>query len=269
VALGRAIVREPDAFLLDEPLANLDAQLRVDMRRELKELHRRLQATMIYVTHDQVEALTLGDRMGVMDRGELQQVGTPQEVYDRPRNRFVAGFLGSPAMNFLEGRLFSSRGGIQFQSRGVAVPLAPAADGPGSLFPASLPEDAGWTFPQAILAARLNQPVVLGVRPEDVLLRELGAGLAGPEVAARARVSLVESVGDASLIHLEVEAGDDGALLPAAAFPPKLISKAEARTAARRGDVREVVFRPLRIHLFDGSTGENLAVFRSTPLSTV
>jgi ABC-type sugar transport system ATPase subunit len=158
-------------------------------------------------------------------------------------------------MNFLEGGLFSSPSGIQFQGAGVAVPLETVAGGQVAAPP--LPEDAGWSFPHAALAARLNQPVVLGVRPEDVLLREPCDGSSdrnvpdGPIAAARARVSLVEPLGDASLIHLEVEGGDT--------FSLKLISKAEARTAARAGQLREVVFRAGRIHLFDQNTGESLA----------
>ncbi len=111
VALGRAMVRSPAVFLFDEPLSNLDAKLRVEMRRELKQLHRRLQTTMIYVTHDQVEALTLGDRIVVMNEGKIQQVGRPMEVYDWPANRFVAGFIGTPAMNFIGGELSDSNGG--------------------------------------------------------------------------------------------------------------------------------------------------------------
>ncbi len=109
VALGRAIVRNPAVFLFDEPLSNLDAKLRVEMRRELKQLHRRLATTMIYVTHDQVEALTLGERIVVMQGGKIQQVGPPMEVYDWPANRFVAGFIGTPAMNFIEGELVRRR----------------------------------------------------------------------------------------------------------------------------------------------------------------
>src|SRR5216683_3383133 len=105
VALGRAIVRQPQVFLFDEPLSNLDAQLRVQMRREIAHLHQELSATMIYVTHDQVEAMTLGDRIVVMNKGYVQQIDTPMNLYDHPRNRFVAGFIGSPAMNFVDGRI--------------------------------------------------------------------------------------------------------------------------------------------------------------------
>jgi len=126
VAVGRAIVRQPAAFLFDEPLSNLDARLRVDMRRELRQLHRRLQATIVYVTHDQVEALTLGDRVAVMDQGAIHQIGSPMEVYDHPKDRFVAGFIGSPPMNFLEGRI-KDEGSLRYGTSGWAVSLDPTA----------------------------------------------------------------------------------------------------------------------------------------------
>src|SRR5512132_3972495 len=119
VALGRAIVRQPQVFLFDEPLSNLDAQLRVQMRREIARLHQELDATMIYVTHDQVEAMTLGDRIVVMNKGHVQQVGAPMEVYDHPVNRFVAGFIGSPAMNFVDGRI-AAGDSLQFVAAGDA-----------------------------------------------------------------------------------------------------------------------------------------------------
>src|SRR5262249_37862091 len=115
VALGRAMVRSPTVFLFDEPLSNLDAKLRVEMRREVKQMHRRLRTTMIYVTHDQVEALTLGDRIVVMNGGSIQQVGRPMEVYDWPANRFVAGFIGTPAMNFVGGQLQYEQEGWTFR----------------------------------------------------------------------------------------------------------------------------------------------------------
>jgi multiple sugar transport system ATP-binding protein len=249
VALGRAMVREPWVFLLDEPLSNLDAPLRAGLRRELKELHLRFHSTMLYVTHDQDEALCLGDRIGVMDRGQLHQIGTPQEVYERPRNRFVAGFLGAPGMNFLDGALVGAPCGIQFQGSGIEY-----------AFSASLTEANGGRQTAERLDSRLNQPVVLGVRPEDVLLRPPREGVSAP----RARVTFVDWRGDASLIHLEVEQdaaaiSARGAGVSASEFPPKMIAKAEANSGVRRGDVQELVFRPGRIHLFDGRTGENLA----------
>jgi multiple sugar transport system ATP-binding protein len=163
VALARALVREPAVFLLDEPLSNLDARLRQSMRIELARLHRQLGATMIYVTHDQVEAMTLGQRIVVLDRGRIHQIDTPLTLYQRPANRFVAGFLGSPAMNFLPGRL--GRDGASLDVGAQVLQLDGA--GPASTRPAG--------------AAGLD--VVLGVRPEHVLLAD-AAGPPGPSLAA-------------------------------------------------------------------------------------
>jgi multiple sugar transport system ATP-binding protein len=258
VALGRAIVRQPAAFLLDEPLSHLDTPLRLGLRRELKELHLQVHATMLYVTHDQVEALCLGDRIGVMDRGQLHQIGTPQEVYERPRNCFVAGFLGLPGMNFLDGALVVTPRGIQFQGSGIEYSFSP-----------SLSEVSGGRQLHEQLGSRLNQPVVLGVRPEDVLLRPPREGVSMP----RARVTFVDWLGDASLIHLEVEkdaaaASGRDAGVSASEFPPRIIAKAEAIPGVRRGDVQELDFRPGRIHLFDGRTKENLAASPAAPAFT-
>src|SRR6266478_6739619 len=125
VAIGRAIVREPEVFLFDEPLSNLDAKLRVNMRAELIKLHERLDATMLYVTHDQVEAMTMGDRIVVMRNGFIQQVGPPMEVYNQPQNQFVAGFIGSPPMNFLEAQLVPNNGGLAVDLKGMRLPLPP------------------------------------------------------------------------------------------------------------------------------------------------
>jgi multiple sugar transport system ATP-binding protein len=176
VAIGRAIVREPQAFLLDEPLSNLDAALRVRMRLEFVRLHRRLGTTMVYVTHDQVEAMTLADRMVVIDAGAVVQVGRPLELYHRPRNRFVAGFIGSPQMNFLPGQL------AQGDESGVTVQLADgsrlqvAAEGSG---------------------CKVGEKVTLGIRPEHLSLEGEG------DNRLQATVSLVEQLGDHTLIHLE------------------------------------------------------------------
>lgn len=164
VALGRAIVRQPAAFLFDEPLSNLDAQLRGEMRRELKRLHQELQATMIYVTHDQVEAMTLGDRIVVMNKGEVRQVGTPLEVYDRPQDKFVARFVGSPPMNLIEGAIDSSG---QFRSGSMTLAC-------------------GFAKPGRITA---------GIRPEDI---RLGTG------ELTATVESTELLGDTTLVHLTV-----------------------------------------------------------------
>jgi len=159
VALGRAIVRHPRVFLFDEPLSNLDAKLRVQMRVELKKLHLRLGTTAIYVTHDQVEAMTLGDRVVVMRDGVVQQVGEPLELYNQPANRFVAGFIGSPAMNFLPGTLRRAMGGMRIElANNASVPA---------------PRDSSGTD---------GQPVIYGTRPEHLSLATDGQGLAASVV---------------------------------------------------------------------------------------
>src|SRR6266481_5771778 len=148
VAIGRAIVRQPQVFLFDEPLSNLDAKLRAEMRIELKELHRRLDATIVYVTHDQVEAMTLATRIAVMNRGVIEQIGAPQEVYDRPATIFVAGFTGAPPMNLVPGRIVASAGAVAFRADGAESDIALAALRLGTL--------------------RAGQRVIFGIRPEDI-----------------------------------------------------------------------------------------------------
>ncbi len=148
VALGRAMVRRPAVFLMDEPLSNLDAALRITMRAEIKQLHRTMGTTFVYVTHDQAEALTLADRIVVMKDGVVQQIGSPEAIYERPRNLFVASFLGNPPINLIEGRLADDDGGLALQGRGAAIRLSAPA--------------VGW------LGARAAQPLTLGIRPEDV-----------------------------------------------------------------------------------------------------
>jgi len=181
VALGRAIVREPDVFLMDEPLSNLDATLRVQMRTEISKLHRRLGTTFIYVTHDQVEAITMGDRIVVLKDGVIQQVGSPQEVYGRPANLFVAGFIGTPAMNFLQGTLRAQDGRLALDTGSFRVPIAPG----------SLPADR-----------HLETRVVGGIRPSSIRL--LARGEARPEEGAViARVEVVEPMGDIAYIYVD------------------------------------------------------------------
>ena len=174
VAIGRAIVREADVFLFDEPLSNLDAKLRTELRRELKQLHKRLGATMIYVTHDQVEAMTLATRMAVMRGGVIQQIGTPAQVYARPNNLFVATFLGSPGMNLLKGALRREDGGVRFRNEHIDIDVS---DYP---FLRTPPE---------------NLQCVLGVRPEDVAI--------DPAFGHRGTVSLVEPMGNHRVIWLD------------------------------------------------------------------
>ncbi len=227
VAVGRAIVRQPAVFLFDEPLSNLDAKLRVEMRRELKELHRRLAATMIYVTHDQVEALTLGERIAVMNHGAIQQVGRSMDVYDRPRNRFVAGFLGTPSMNFIEGALTQEGGTRWFRGSGLTADVSQA----------KLPEGGG--------------ELTLGIRPEDVAI--------GAEGDFAAEVTMVESLGDASVVHLRLGSEQpDGNRT--AAERTTILSKVDARAGIQHGERVGVRLDPARLHWFDRLSGENLSI---------
>jgi ABC-type sugar transport systems, ATPase components len=181
VALGRAIVRRPKVFLFDEPLSNLDAKMRVEMRAEIRRIHRQLQSTMIYVTHDQVEAMTMGDRIVVMDGGRIQQVAPPLEVYGCPANRFVAGFIGTPPMNMLEGVLSKVDGRLRFSVDPVSV---------------TVPDSSAAALPT------LPCPVVLGFRPESVRL----AGDAEPAELS-GTVDVVEPMGAETDLHVQLENG--------------------------------------------------------------
>ena len=184
VALGRAMVRQPKAFLFDEPLSNLDAKMRVEMRSEITRLHRRLQSTMIYVTHDQVEAMTMADRMVVMHQGRVQQIAAPLEIYRHPANRFVAGFIGSPPMNFLHGSLAGASDGLTFREKisgGSAAPLQ-----------MRLTPDLS-----RCLAAHRDQEIVLGIRPEH-----LGEATADESAAFEATVDVVEPMGAETFLHM-------------------------------------------------------------------
>jgi multiple sugar transport system ATP-binding protein len=199
VAIGRALVREAGLLLLDEPLSNLDAGLRATLRRELKLLHQRLGATMIHVTHDQVEALTLATRLAVMQDGRIRQLGTPDEVYRRPANRFVAGFIGSPAMNFIEGKIARVGAALQLCATGLRVDL------PAQLFSAALPLD--------------GESLVLGLRPEQIHLAS-AAGVSSGQGASdgrganigAGRVTLIEPLGSHEVVWIELECGTVAAL---------------------------------------------------------
>jgi multiple sugar transport system ATP-binding protein len=183
VAMGRAIVREPAAFLMDEPLSNLDAKLRVQMRTEIERLHRRLNTTTVYVTHDQVEAVTMADRVAVLRGGRLQQVDTPQELYASPVNLFVAGFIGSPAMNMVIARLEADNGAVsvRFADHELTIPSATG------------------------LEDRIGKDVVLGIRPEDFEDPDLVAGNTSVDVI-EVDVTLVETLGAETVAYFEVEA---------------------------------------------------------------
>ncbi|MBI3129352.1 MAG: sn-glycerol-3-phosphate ABC transporter ATP-binding protein UgpC [Candidatus Tectomicrobia bacterium] len=223
VAVGRAIVRDPRVFLFDEPLSNLDAKLRVQTRVELLKLHRQLSATSVYVTHDQVEAMTMGDRIVVMLDGSVQQVGPPMEVYQNPANVFVAGFIGSPAMNFLPVRVAPEGGGdgLWLEGKGFRLPAPPGRE--------------------ARLAALRGKDLTLGVRPEDLLLRP-----AGPEGnVLRATIEIVEAVGSDIFLDLNL-AGQT------------FTARVEATADVKAG--QEVILHPNpgRVHLFDPESGKNL-----------
>ena len=219
VALGRAMVRQPAVFLMDEPLSNLDAALRISMRAEIKQLHQTMQTTFVYVTHDQAEALTLADRIVVMHEGVVQQIGGPDEIYDRPRNMFVASFLGSPPINFLEGALAAEGGNVLFRRGALAVPL-----------PASH---------RALLAPHAGRAVVLGVRPEDVDER----GGAGAQVTGA--VASVLPVGSDQYIELMVE----GIECFFRVGKHARYGVGQPATLGLLGD---------RLHLFDKESGESL-----------
>jgi multiple sugar transport system ATP-binding protein len=223
VALARAIVREPQVFLMDEPLSNLDAQLRVQTRAELVKLQRRLSATVIYVTHDQTEAMTMADRVAVMRGGLLQQVDGPQQIYDVPANRFVAGFVGSPGMNFFPGRL---------------VEDGPATSVDAGFFRMPLPSNAGFEAPAEGLE------VVVGARPEDVLVSEASATDAG---AFEAAVDVIEPLGSEKLLH--IVAGD-----------VRFVARVDPRLPVEVGQQLWCAIRPGRSHLFDATTGARLAI---------
>jgi multiple sugar transport system ATP-binding protein len=192
VALGRAMVRDPQVFLFDEPLSNLDAKLRVQMRAEIKRLHQRVNATMVYVTHDQTEAMTLGDRIAVLRKGLLQQVADPFTLYSRPANQFVAGFIGSPPINFFAATL--DEAGAILTSGGVAIPVPAALSG--------------------ALAPRRGRGVTLGVRPEDLVLdgQEPGATIEGT-------VDVREPLGSEVLVHLDTPVGQLVARYPGQDVP--------------------------------------------------
>ncbi len=223
VAVGRAIVRKPKVFLFDEPLSNLDAKLRVQMRVEIKRLHVRLEATMIYVTHDQVEAMTLGDRIAVMKDGRIQQVDAPMNLYHHPSNRFVAGFIGSPAMNFLEGRLVRDRG-LAFHDGVVRIPLPESYEGP--------------------LAGLADRPLILGIRPESFSGPDR-AGNGWPAIPAT--VEVVEPMGNEALIY-------------AATGKTQLVSKVAGERMPAVGERVFLSFDLSRAHFFDGVSEEALSV---------
>jgi len=227
VAMGRAIVREPAAFLMDEPLSNLDAKLRVQMRAEIQQLQQRLGTTTMYVTHDQVEAMTMGDRVAVMRDGRIVQLDTPQRLYERPADLFVAGFIGSPAMNFVRARLEGSNGRVvaSFGSTRLELPTP------------ALP---------AAVAGRSGGEVIIGLRPED--LEEASVVGSSGQPLLNARVTLAEPVGSEVIVHLELDtpdAGPDRAGFRACLGP---------RCRAMQGETVALAVEPSSLHFFDPET---------------
>jgi multiple sugar transport system ATP-binding protein len=219
VAIGRALVREAKVFLLDEPLSNLDAKLRAELRRELKQLHHDLGATMIYVTHDQIEAMTLATRLAVMRAGKIQQLDAPDVVYARPANMFVAGFLGSPSMNFIKGHLRNSGGRVQFES---AVLQADVSDYGFAQMPAD------------------NQPTVLGIRPEHLHMVAADA----PR-NAQATLGLIEPMGAYKIVWLDAQGSS-------------LALQVEPTTALTSGTLAHLAMDPGHVSLFDATTENRL-----------
>jgi multiple sugar transport system ATP-binding protein len=218
VAVGRAIVRHPQVFLFDEPLSNLDAKLRVQMRVELKRLHERLETTAIYVTHDQVEAMTLGSRVVVMRDGWVQQVGEPMEIYSRPQNRFVAGFIGSPAMNFIPTTITESNGALYADASGLKM---------------KVPADR-----VARMTAYKGQPATLGIRPEDL---RVASGADSADYAFDAVVDVVEPLGSEILLDVTL-AGQS------------VVARVDPTVKARTHEKIRLTFVPERIHFFDTKT---------------
>jgi multiple sugar transport system ATP-binding protein len=226
VALGRAIVREPAVFLMDEPLSNLDAKLRVQTRAEISRLHQRLKTTIVYVTHDQVEAMTMGTRIAVMNLGLLQQVGTPQQLYQHPANRFVAGFIGSPAMNFME---------VTVEGSGPDAKLK------GGAFEAPVPArlvDA--------IAGAAGRPLIMGIRPEHFEVRDAGQTVG----KVRANVDVVEYLGNEELLHLRAD-------------EQYVVAVVDADLQVRSGDVLDLIYSVDNMYVFDAESGDTLGEART------
>ncbi len=237
VALGRALVRNPQAFLMDEPLSNLDAKLRTATRTELAALHHRTGATFVYVTHDQVEAMTMATRIALLNGGQLEQVGTPADVYDNPASVFVAGFLGAPPMNLLDGRLEGDGSTIHARAEGVAIPLRHDAPKPDS--PDGQP----------------TRDVVLGIRPEDLRPTTGDETRAGGKPRLDAVVRTVENLGSEEIAWCEV-----GTALVGVRGPRPLGLQRDQHTT--------LTVDPARIHLFDHASGRRLVWRDPSPTTT-
>ena len=252
VAMGRAIVREPQAFLMDEPLSNLDAKLRVQMRSEIARIQADLDVTTIYVTHDQVEAMTMGDRVAVLRKGMLQQVGSPKELFAKPVNLFVAGFIGSPAMNFVSSRLERKDGGAAVSLGSQRVEISNETVGGRSE-----------------LERFFDKDVIVGIRPQDFQDARFAAG--GDAARLKAKVDLVEALGTQTLIHFEIDAppvnteemkelaedagaGEGGLGGERAQF----VAEVDPKSQVSRGEPVELTIDSSQLHFFDPQTGSGI-----------
>ena len=221
VALGRAIVRDPKVFLMDEPLSNLDAKLRVQMRTEITKLHQRLQTTFIYVTHDQTEAMTMGTRIVVMKDGFIQQVDTPQHLYDYPANLFVGSFIGSPQMNFFDAKLVKRNDGVwaEFGSNAIKVPDSKVR--------------------KLVDESYIGKDVIMGIRPENIHDEERFLSVADGNLV-ETKVDVVELMGSETYLYLKVDGKESN-----------VVARVDPRSASRTGDTVKVAFETNRPHFFD------------------
>jgi multiple sugar transport system ATP-binding protein len=258
VAMGRAIVREPQAFLMDEPLSNLDAKLRVQMRTEISRIQNELNVTTIYVTHDQVEAMTMGDRVSVLKKGVLQQVGTPQELFEKPVNLFVAGFIGSPAMNFASTKIEDSSGTLQFKLGDHTLTV-------------------GDDLLQKRPAVRnyVGKDVIVGIRPQD--FEDAAVQADAPETCRiKARLDLVEAIGTETLLHFTMNApvavteemkelaadvgGEAAEQLEkrAAEGRNEFVAQVDPKSRVTEGDTADLVIDISQLHFFDPETAQSI-----------
>jgi multiple sugar transport system ATP-binding protein len=261
VAMGRAIVRRPQAFLMDEPLSNLDAKLRVQTRAEIARLQNDLGVTTIYVTHDQVEAMTMGDRVAVMRKGELQQVAAPQDLYDHPVNLFVGGFIGSPAMNLVEANLEASNGTLSAVAGGQRLALRPEV-----------------LDKRPALKAFEGKEIVLGIRPEDLEDGSLASDVPDDH-RVRGKVELTEALGSEVMVHFQVDArpaitedvrelaedvGDERAVTDSdEAAHTTMVGRFSPRSKVKEGETVEVAVDTTSLHFFDPETG--LGIYDTDP----
>jgi multiple sugar transport system ATP-binding protein len=229
VAIARALVREPDVFLMDEPLANLDAKLRVHMRTELQRIHRELDTTIIYVTHDQAEAMTMSDRIAVIDSGQLQQIDPPLTCYNEPSNLFVAGFIGSPSMNFIQGRI----GGNGFESDHVEV-----------------------AFDLSAMNVEQGENVTLGIRPEDVYPTETAESVSHPTAEIEATTDVLEPMGDEIFVYLLLAEEVDTDLEDPETSGDQLLMSVDPSSDIEADETVRVVLDRDNVHLFDTDSGE-------------